>query len=114
MVPNPLIDKQGGNDFCKIRTRGQVNSLIANHDLYDVWRRLNPKKLRFSWRQKLLNLHSRLDYFLISNILQDNVEKSGFLPATLSDHSPINLSLKFMPKPKGSGVWKLNTSLLKR
>ena len=110
---NPFLDKQGGNQNYKSKIREQVQNIIAIYDLYDVWRRLHPKKLRFSWRQKLLNKHSRLDYFLISNLLQDNVEKSSFLPATLSDHSPISLILKFAPKAKGSGIWKLNTSLLK-
>ena len=39
--------------------------------------------------------------------------KTDILPSVLSDHSPILLSLKYIPNPTlGPGLWKLNAALL--
>ncbi len=58
-------------------------------------------------------IFSRLDYFLISQHLQETVIKSEILTSILSDHSPVSLSLKFLDHQQlGPGHWKLNVSLV--
>ena len=57
---------------------------------------------------------SRLDYFLISNNLQESVEKCEILNSVSSDHNPVILTFK---NPytcrKNTAYWKLNTTLLR-
>ena len=64
------------------------------------WRRTKPVTLR------------RLDYFLISSELEQNILSCGFLSPIQSDHSPIYLKINplndIMRVP---GYWKFNNSL---
>ena len=83
------------------------------YNLDDIWRLKHPNIKRYTWRQKSPRVHCRLDYFLISRSISDMTVKTDILPSVLSDHSPILLSLKYIPTPtRGRGLWKLNTMLL--
>ena len=56
---------------------------------------------------------SRLDYWLISNCLSDNVWNVDIIPSIKTDHSPIIIEFKDIDgRVKGPGIWKLNCSLL--
>ena len=55
----------------------------------------------------------RLDYWLISNDFQDDIENAQIIPSTKTDHSAISLQINNIEKqPPGPSYWKLNTSLL--
>ena len=57
----------------------------------------------------------RLDFFLISNTLQDNISTIRILSSFVSDHSPVELTLRpINPLPRGAGIWKFNDSFLKQ
>ena len=51
-----------------------VEDMIIEHDLVDIWRIRNPTDTRFTWRQKSPLIQRRLDYWLIINDLQEDVE----------------------------------------
>ena len=54
-----------------------MEDMIIEHDLVDIWHVRNPTDTRFSWRQnntKTPLIQRRLDYWLISNDLQEDVE----------------------------------------
>ena len=107
------IDKCGGNVATKQKSRAQLSTLIDNFELLDIWRIRNPDVKRFTWRQKTPRIQCRLDYYLVSNNIAENVVKVDIKPSLRSDHSAINLELKFLPDtPRGPGHWKFNTSLL--
>ena len=57
-------------------------------------------------------LFRRLDYFLISDNLQNSVIKTDIKSSYKSDHSLISINLNLNEIPKGPGVFKLNNSLL--
>ena len=80
----------------------------------DIWRIRNPNVKRFTFRQNHVSgfVEQRLDFFLISNILQESVIKTDVLASFCTDHSPIFffLQLKDMPT-RGKGFWKFNNSL---
>ena len=57
-----------------------------------------------------LNL-SRLDYWLTSNSLSDNVSSVYIIPSIKTDHSMIEFQ-DLGDKAKGPGIWKFNCSLL--
>ena len=57
-------------------------------------------------------LPRRLDYFFISNNIQDFILDTNIMPAISSDHSPILISFSKDTQNKSSGFWKFNNSLL--
>ena len=98
----------------KSRSLDKLNELINILELEDIWRLKHGNIKRFTWRQKNPRVQCRLDYFLISTNVTDLVVDSTILPSILSDHSPIAVTLKYIPEPtRGPGHWKLNVSLLK-
>ena len=56
----------------------------------------------------------RLDLWLASHHLQDEVKAADIVSSIRSDHSAVNIELSDIEQvPRGPGHWKLNTSLLK-
>ena len=83
------------------------------YDLVDIWRIRNPNKRKFTWRQKKPLIQRRLDYWLISDGLQDFIEDSDIIPSIKSDHSAITLQINsFEDKIRGPSHWIFNSSLL--
>ena len=66
---------------------------MMTYDLIDIWRIHHPEKKSFTWTQKKPFIRCRLDFWLISNAVQDNVSKTDIIPAIKSDHSAITLLL---------------------
>ena len=90
--------------------------IIENYDLCDIWRIRHPKTKRFTFRQN----HSSglrqtcLDYFFISNSLQEMTKYTDILAAFSTDHSPILITLsKINEFDHGKGFWKFSNSLKK-
>ena len=88
--------------------------LMTEFDLIDLWRIRNPTLRQFSWRQKRLEMKMRcLDFFLILDMLQPEIETSKFLSPLQSDHSLVVLKLRSADSTeRGRGYWKFNNSLL--
>ena len=83
------------------------------NDLIDIWRIRNPEKKQFTWTQKKPLVRRRLDYWLVSTEIQDDVTETNIIPAIKSDHSAITLTLNSLVKQKfGPSYWKFNSSLL--
>ena len=85
---------------------------MQENDLCDIYRIRNPNEKRFTWRCRNPFLQRRLDYFFISDFLQDLVETADILPSVQSDH--LTLKLKFSPineRSRGPSCWKFNNSL---
>ena len=80
----------------------------------DIWRKRNPNVKRFTFQQNHLSgfTERRLDFLLISNILQESIIKTNVLASFRTDHSPIVFSLQLKNMPTwGKGFWKFNNSL---
>ena len=58
-------------------------------DLVDIWRIRNPKQRRFRRRQKSPIIQGRLDFWLVSDTSQEDVESVDIIPSTKSDPSAI-------------------------
>ena len=80
-----------------------VEDMIIEHDLVDICRIRNPTNTRFTWRQKSPLIQRRLDYWLISNDLQEDIESVEIISAIRSDHSAITLSVNGLEE-KGVGT----------
>ena len=83
----------------------------------DIWRIRNPNTKRYTFRQQHSSgyIQRRLDYFFISNVLQESVKNPDVLAAFLTDHSPIMFSLfSKSGGMRGKGLWKHNNSLYEK
>ena len=108
------MDKKGGREMSKSTVTESMSKLLNNWNVLDIWRKLNPLSKRFTYRQKRPLIQSRLDYFFITEEMEDLVYSVDIIPSIWSDHSCITLHIKHLEESeKGNGFWKMNNSLLK-
>ena len=106
---NPVYDKKGGNLNQRKSVVKCIDCLQNELDLVDIWRIKNPNTKSYTWSQNSPKIFCRLDYWLISNNLNDLVKSTGIFSAIRADHDAITLDIEEL---KGSGFWKMNCSLL--
>lgn len=90
----------------------ELQFLITNNELEDVWRRRNPKEKKYTYLKKNSKSASRIDYFLISKTLEPYTLKVKNVIAPKSDHVAICISLKTTEMERGSGYWKMNIDVM--
>ena len=113
LILDLLKDKKGGTNKVKVKSQKVVSDWMENTDLVDIYRYLNPDSLTYTWSQKRpTRVFCRLDFFLISQSLVDNVSSSKIIPGFKTDHSVVTLDLSMDKTPRGRGYWKLNCSHL--
>ena len=106
------LDADGGSPKLKVKSVSKLLSMMSENDLCDIFRIRNPETKHFTWRRKSPFKQRRLDFFLISDILQENIKSIDIIPSVQSDHSAI--LLKLSPATDGSrgrAYWKFNSSL---
>ena len=87
-------------------------------DICDIWRIRNPKRQNFTFRQNHSTgfIERQLDYYFVSNCLQEFVNYTDVLPATSTDqcpHSPVLISLSSDNSDNnGRSLWIYNSSLV--
>lgn len=82
-----------------VEERESFQKILTNCNLTDSYRKLSPEKIEYSFwsymrnsREK--NIGWRIDYFLVSNNLENKVKESSILTHVLgSDHAPIKLKI---------------------
>ena len=115
MIRNEELDYVGNN-----KPKGQskfileMDNFMETWNLMDIWRQRNLMKRQFTYRQKVPFMQSRLDYWIISEDLEDYVIKCEIMCSVAPDHSAIYLGfydrIGVSTKNKGS-YWKFNNSL---
>ena len=107
------LDADGGNPKLKVQSIAKLVSMMSENDLCDIFRVRNPDLKRYTWRRKAPFKQRRLDYFLISDELQDQIDQADIIPSIQSDHSTLKLKICGAKcNSKGPSYWKLNNSLL--
>ena len=107
-------DKSGG---CPVGKKEAVVQAICNFcrtlDLKDAWRYMHPKETLFTWHHKSLKIHCRLDYFLVSTGIINQIKECKIIPVSFSDHAAVSFSfLSEDYEKRGPGFFKFNNSLL--
>ena len=106
------LDGSGGKPQVKESCK-QVEDLCSAFDLIDIWRLRNPDVKRFTWRQKNPVVQRRLDFWLITSNIQEEVEDVDIIPAIRTDHSAISMHINGIEETgRGLSFWKFNSSLL--
>ena len=106
------LDADMGSPKLKVKSVSKLLSIMLENDLCDINRISNPQEKRFTWRRKTPFKQRRLDFFLVSDMLQDNIKTVDIIPLVQSDHSAI--ILKIVPTSecaRGRAYWKFNSSL---
>ena len=94
-----FLDADGGNPQLKMNSLTKLLSIMSERDLCDLFRVRNPDTRRFTWRRKNSFLQRRLDYFLVSEYSQEQIDIFDIISSVQSDHSA--LKMKFSPWVKG-------------
>ena len=110
-VLNPKIDTF--NVKSKYKTPSFLKQIIKKLLLIDVWRKVHVDKKQYTWRNKSLQIASRIDFMLISKDLKNDVMKTDIRPVLSGDHNAVSIILKVKGIRIGPGFWKLNSDLLK-
>ena len=92
VILNPDLDCSGGNPTKKDSVNC-IQDMCLNFDLVDIWRVRNPQCKRFTWRQKSPVIQRRLDYWLLSDSYQEEVNNVDKILSINLDHSAIVLHL---------------------
>ena len=119
VILDPNLDSNSKSSV-KRRDAQQVEQLMEEYMLCDIWRVRNPTAKRFSWyrsqhnvRNNLKSLQaSRLDLPIVSDGLGNQIHDVFYLNGLKSDHSALFLGIDLHPQERGSSYWKFNTSLL--
>ena len=108
---NHAVDKRGGNIFPRRFVIAAIEQIQSELDVHNIWRIKNPTTRSYTWSQSEPLIFSRLDYWLISNSLSDNVSSVDIIPAIKTDHSAIVIVFQDLGnKAKGPGIGNLTAS----
>ena len=104
------LDADGGFPKMYIKSVSKLLSVMSEIDLCDIYRVGNRDSRHFTWRRKSPFKQIRLDFFLVSNCLQDNIESVEIIPSVGTDHSCLLMKLRRTYQDARS-YWKFNNSL---
>ena len=63
--------------------------MYLDFDLVDIWRIRNPTASRFTWRQKTPVVQRRLEYWLISDSLQEEIISAEIKTSIKTEHRAV-------------------------
>ena len=113
LVLDYTLDYYNYKHHNNIKAQEQVDNLMINLDLLDIWRKLYPEMRRYTRHRNTPLQQSRLDFFLISDLLSTFVTNADIKAGYRTDHSMITLKLTLGKESKNKLLWKFNNSLLK-
>ena len=95
---------------------GVLKTISARHDLRDMWRERHTGERDYTWTGKVGSgdsfVRTRIDFFLVSKVLDQFVTSVEIRPYGHSDHYSIVLVLDFDRVQRGTGYWHFNNELL--
>jgi len=86
------LDHSGGQIATKSTVKTNIQDIMLEYNLIDIWRLRNPDKMQFTWRKRN-PIILRIDFWLITDDLPDDAKKVENTPAINTDHSAISLSV---------------------
>ena len=111
---NSKLEAKGGKPTLKKKSLRKRIELIESFELCDICRIRNPTEKRFHFCQNHISryIQQRLDYFFVSNKLQESIENTDILASLSADHSPISFTLRRSQiTANDKGLWVFNSFL---
>jgi exonuclease III len=93
VVQDYILDTSNMNSKNNPKTQEKISKIKEDLDLTNPWSLLNPKARTYTWHCN--RKQSRLDYFLISGDLFDNINTVSIKPGYRSDHSMVEMCIDF-------------------
>ncbi len=85
--------------------KGFIDSL----DVKDVWRLKNPNEKQFTYIDPSdRGYNSRIDLFLVKDIILKDVIESSIIQAPSPDHKAVKIKISLSKRKRGKGYWKMN------
>ena len=113
MIFDTNLDVDGDFPKMKINSLSKLLSMMSENDLCDIFWVRNSDTPRFSWCRKTLFKQRRLDFFLVSDSMKENIESTDIIPSVRSDHSAIKIKLCSLQEgSRRQRYWKFNSSLI--
>ena len=109
------VDLDRLNTFCNNnKSKQEVEDIMEEYYLRDIWRIHNQNKREYSWRKKgsYPTKASRIDFALVSGGLDQLVELTQYITSIKTDHRAFYMTINTQQFERGTGYWKLNNSLL--
>lgn len=108
------LDKKGGQKSTHKKSCTLVKNWMEETELVDIWRLQHPDSHMYTWNRKRPSpIFCRLDFFLVSYGITENIISSNISPGYRSDHSLVSINFIPIICERGRGFWKLNCSHLK-
>lgn len=112
LVLEPELDYYSYKHIGNKKARQLLLNEIEIRNLTDPYRMLHPSQRRYTWRRKTPFQQGRLDFFIVTDDIQQNVVNCDIGISYRSDHSMVTLEIKFFDIKTGKSLWKHNNSLL--
>ena len=106
------FDVFGGKLILNKKSLAKLTERKETLYLCDIWRTRNPNVSRFTFQQNHVCgfIERRIDFVLVSNILQESFIKTDVLAPFCTIHWPIFFSLQLKDIPtRGKSFWKFLT-----
>lgn len=94
------------------KDRMAIGLLMEDMGLTDIWRLVNPRDREYTFYSHKHKSQSRIDYFLISKELVNNVTDCSIGPIALTDHAAVHLGVLIGSEGNRGGRWRMNVSML--
>ena len=111
LVIDPTLDRktEKSSKESHLKSRSLIKQLMEEYDMVDIWRLMHANERKYTWsRKNPVPTFSRLDMFLISYGLANQIDKSYIKPGYKTDHSLIGMNISIGAHIRGPGFWKLN------
>jgi len=94
LVMDVHMDKRGGLARTHEKSKNLLKCWCNNMETMDVWRVKHPDTFDYTWKSwKPPHIYCRLDFFIISNSLCNNVIDCSIKTSFLSDHRCVSLEI---------------------
>lgn len=94
------------------KDRMAIGLLMEDMGLIEIWRLVNPRDKEYTFYSHKHKSQSRIDYFLISKELVNNVTDCSIGPIALTDHAAVHLGVMIGVEGNRGGRWRMNVSVL--
>ena len=88
-----LNNADGGKYKPKVKSVAEIQSIIEDFDLCDIWRIHNPENKQYTWRTFSPKVQRRLDYIFLSGNLQFLTSSIKIKDSVQTDHILIIVEL---------------------
>ena len=113
LVQHPNLDRSRPRPGSTTSKSGKVVlSFMDSYKLSDPWRRANPTVNQYSYFSPVHHSFSRIDFFLVDSGSLPLVTNCQYHNIVISDHSPVQLDMRFPNSIAPQRTWRLDPLLL--